>query len=126
MVDFKKLENLVEYFKALEPSRIDQEWGAYSEECGCCVGAHLAHCLAGTGHYLDGIDDLYEAVYGSPPGRWPAPAQETAGKLRGIEVRLTSHGAGSDNPFGTHPWVCPPHEVFQGLIAELREEQAKA
>ena len=124
MVDYARLEKLVAYFKDLEPSMIDQVHGSYVDDCGCCVGAHIAHCLAGKSDYLDGIDDLYEAVYGSPPDHgWPAQAQATSGRLRKLNRRLMSHGSGSGDPFGTYPWDNPPYIVFWLLIDALRKEE---
>ena len=74
-----------------------------------------------------GINALYAAVYGiALADGWPDQAKATAGRLRKLDGLIMSHGSGLCDPFGTHPWVCPPHEVFQGLIDELREEQGSA
>ena len=123
MIDFEKLEKIVAYFKCVEPLEIDQSNGVYNVDasCGCCVGAHIAHMESGI-NFSDGIDALFAAVFGHPRNC----ERETAEKQSYLLGRLRVHGSGKMAPFGGEPWDNPPHIVFQRLIDELREEQAKA
>ena len=98
-------KDIINYFKNLPSSRIDQKEGGYLANTPCCVGAHLANFLKNEESYLDGFEAWAESV---------------GGNIAQVLLMLKQAGAGS-NPGGEEEWDTPPQEVFNRLrnIEEL-------
>lgn len=96
----KKTEQIL----SIDPYRIDQTYGSYSEELPCCVGAHLAHILRCVSpnflDYLAGVDAFAELM---------------GGNRAHVILMLRSAGA-AYNPLSTSSWPIPIKEVWQNLM----------
>ncbi len=90
-------QTVICYFETLPAAQIDQANGYYGEDSPCCVGAHLAHCLAGQVNFRDGLN---------------AWAKLIGGTVAHAIVLLRTCGAPHD-PFGQSPWEFPVAEVFR-------------
>ena len=124
MVDYAKLEKIVGYFKELDPALINQEEGVYQgEHCGCCVGAHIAHCLNVGSGVSQGREEVFKIVYGSYSSPYSSFHQEYK-DWQLLEADLRRCGTGVHNPFGVTNWARPPHGVFDDFIKLLKKEEA--
>lgn len=62
-MDYLKFKNkILDYFKDLPSHRIDQGEGMYDEDCGCCVGAHLAYIANEPLTYGEGRRFFFESL----------------------------------------------------------------
>ena len=111
------LPEVIDYFKVLKPAAIQQRNGRYqpdnTEECGCCVGAHLAFLLyiskggerqMGTG-YIYGYQEL---------------AKRLEISSNTLDIHLRNHGAPA-SPWGVNQWQTHPADVFIRLYESEKD-----
>ena len=119
-----------EYFKNLDPNRISQLNGMYTEagERGCCIGAHLFYVFEGRPGTV-GPDWFERVADNAVMPEFVKGAKAYANKLdmnlSELEERLRKHGA-PYALFGTDNWKKAPHKVLRDMEQELLQERANA
>ena len=102
-----RLPEIIEYFDNLPWAQINQDQGQYTDECGCCVGAHLAYIF---NVHRGTISDFYCG------GRSLAANLDMSFE----ELSQALYLAGSPRyPFGTFHWKTSPEIVFRQLQENL-------
>ena len=106
-----RLPDIIKYFEDLPPAQINPGEGTWTEQCGSCVGAHLARIFElNTNRMSD-----YE--YGRMALAYNLSISESE-----LETRLTAAGA-PGFPFGTTWWEPPPQIVFRIFQKHLKKDR---
>ena len=112
-INTQPLPEIIEYFENLDPWKLNQLGAAFQlgHNCGCCVGAHLAHIFGIaqglSNDFTKGSKELaermgYEKTMASPAVFY-------------LEIDLSKFGA-PRAAFGAQEWEIPPEQVFQKMM----------
>ena len=102
-IQFKN--KVLNYFKDLPLDKVNQNVGSYREECGCCIGAHLAHLLfQGTSHEI-GSRTFFRHI-------------QNHLNIDGYKTGLFFHQVNGNMiyMFGTNNWSDHPYKILKRMF----------